>query len=121
MATEKKNNCNPHRPKEQTRNGPITTQFNYMIITLNLSKLREQFVAKRVKIGEQKDKERCDQPNKSSATVCVYGNFCALSFYIGLDEIISLLNDFHQRICRLENAKYDMEFEVKKKDFEVHT
>jgi hypothetical protein len=35
-------------------------------------------------------------------------------------QLITLLNEFHARICRLEFAKYDMEFEVKKKDFEVH-
>lgn len=35
-------------------------------------------------------------------------------------QLVTLLNEFHARICRLENAKYDMEFEVKKKDFEVH-
>merc|ERR1711911_374441 len=35
------------------------------------------------------------------------------------EEIVNLLNQFHQRICRLEFAKYDMEFEVRKKDFEV--
>ena len=38
-----------------------------------------------------------------------------------LAQLITLLNEFHARICRLEFAKYDMEFEVKKKDFEVHT
>ena len=36
-----------------------------------------------------------------------------------VEEIVNLLNQFHQRICRLEFAKYDMEFEVRKKDFEV--
>lgn len=35
-------------------------------------------------------------------------------------QLITLLNEFHARICRLEVAKYDMEFEVKKKDFEVY-
>merc|ERR1711928_82869 len=36
------------------------------------------------------------------------------------EEIVNLLNQFHQRICRLEFAKYDMEFEVRKKDFEIN-
>ena len=36
-----------------------------------------------------------------------------------VEELVNLLNEFHQRICRLEFAKYDMEFEVRKKDFEV--
>lgn len=44
-----------------------------------------------------------------------------LDMYFRVAQLITLLNEFHARICRLEVAKYDMEFEVKKKDFEVHT
>ena len=44
-----------------------------------------------------------------------------LVVYFRVAQLITLLNEFHARICRLEVAKYDMEFEVKKKDFEVHT
>jgi hypothetical protein len=48
------------------------------------------------------------------------GSF-VLAMYFRVAQLITLLNEFHARICRLEVAKYDMEFEVKKKDFEVHT
>ncbi len=37
-----------------------------------------------------------------------------------VEQIRALLREYHNRINRLEVAKYDMEFEVKKKDFEVH-
>jgi heme exporter protein D len=37
-----------------------------------------------------------------------------------VEQVRALLREYHNRINRLEVAKYDMEFEVKKKDFEVH-
>ncbi len=50
----------------------------------------------------------------------VSGSLSWLYFQTSVAQLITLLNEFHARICRLEFAKYDMEFEVKKKDFEVH-
>lgn len=51
----------------------------------------------------------------------VWRAFCLSAlFCFRVAQLITLLNEFHARICRLEFAKYDMEFEVKKKDFEVH-
>ena len=46
--------------------------------------------------------------------------FLVLALFPRVAQLITLLNEFHARICRLEFDKYDMEFEVKKKDFEVH-
>merc|ERR1712136_615345 len=67
-----------------------------------LKKEQERKAAERRRIIE----ERCGQPkNLDDASE---------------EEIVNLLNEFHQRICRLEFAKYDMEFEVRKKDFEIN-
>jgi len=67
-----------------------------------LKKEQERKAAERRRIID----ERCGQPkNLDDANE---------------EEIVALVKAFHQRICRLETAKYDMEFEVKKKDFEIN-
>lgn len=35
------------------------------------------------------------------------------------DQLIQLARQFHERIARLEDEKYDLEYQVNKKDYEI--
>lgn len=42
-------------------------------------------------------------------------------FVLSTEQLKQICKQYHDRICNLENVKYDLEYVVKRKDVEVHT